>query len=279
MSSLKKVIIVILAVIVCSTMFMFASKFQNMYAQKDINNSNIEENISKNSYKDKNKEINELECTPQGDTNDEYNNKEDYEQSIEDVQDAKTNSNSASSKNDKDNMNTEISSVKDDSSQKKVKDNSSNKNEIKNITKVPDKPKQNTEKTPTETLQPEETAETKKDDTPVEEYNFEIKDEVHNKIIIQKYVELEGKSVGEITCKVLDEAKISYKATGSSSNLYFASIDGISHMEAGPLSGWVYYIKKKDKDEYFKPSVGSSQYVCEKGDKVIWKYVEDGVSD
>ncbi|EFG87133.1 hypothetical protein CLCAR_3236 [Clostridium carboxidivorans P7] len=86
-----------------------------------------------------------------------------------------------------------------------------------------------------------------KPDDPVEQYSFQFIDTVNgNNVFLKKNVDnMDGETVGYITEKLLDEAKISFKATGSTSTLYFAAINGLEEKKAGKLSGWCYYVKKK----------------------------------
>lgn len=113
-----------------------------------------------------------------------------------------------------------------------------------------------------------------------EEPTFIFIDAVNkNRVILQKHVDIEGETIGYITCKLLDEAKIKYRTTGSSSTIYFADIDGLEEKKAGRLSGWCYYVKKKGDSKFQKPNIGSGQLKYEKGDIVAWKYLEDGIHD
>ncbi|MTK12847.1 MAG: DUF4430 domain-containing protein [Clostridiaceae bacterium] len=128
-----------------------------------------------------------------------------------------------------------------------------------------------------EAAAPKQSAETP---NPNEEPTFVFIDTVHgDKVILQKHVEMEGETVGYITCKLLDEAKIKYKTTGSASTLYFAAIDGLEEKKAGRLSGWCYYVKKKGDTRFHKPNVGTGQWIYNKGDIVVWKYLADGIHD
>ncbi len=123
-------------------------------------------------------------------------------------------------------------------------------------------------------------SETAKTPVPNEEPTFTFIDTVNgNSVILQKHVDMEGENVGYITCKLLDEAKIKYRATGSSSTIYFAAINGLEEKKAGPLSGWCYYVKKKGDTRFHKPNIGSGQWTYEKGDLVVWKYLADGIHD
>ncbi|NLU07515.1 MAG: DUF4430 domain-containing protein [Clostridiales bacterium] len=111
---------------------------------------------------------------------------------------------------------------------------------------------------------------------------FQVVDTVHgNKMIISRNIDssMNGQTVGYITERILDSAKISYKATGSASTLYFAAIDGLEEKKAGKLSGWCYYVKKKGDSVFHKPNIGSGQWVWHTGDVVVWRYLADGIND
>lgn len=116
---------------------------------------------------------------------------------------------------------------------------------------------------------------------PVEQSSIEIIDAIHgNTVVLQKNLDnIDGQSVGYITQKALDEAKIKYTTKGTGSTVYFSDINGLKEKAEGPLSGWCYYVKKKGQSEFSKASVGSGQYVLNSGDAVIWKYVENGYSN
>ncbi|MHC6181162.1 DUF4430 domain-containing protein [Clostridium sp. JNZ X4-2] len=116
---------------------------------------------------------------------------------------------------------------------------------------------------------------------PAEQSSIEIIDAIHgNTVVLQKNLDnIDGQTVGYITQKALDEAKINYTTKGTGSTVYFSDINGLKEKAEGPLSGWCYYVKKKGQSEFSKASVGSGQYVLNSGDAVIWKYVENGYSN
>lgn len=111
---------------------------------------------------------------------------------------------------------------------------------------------------------------------------FQVIDTVNgNKMILAKNIDksMDGETVGYITERILDDAKISYKATGAVSTLYFAAIDGLEEKKAGKLSGWCYYIRKSGDNVFHKPNIGSGQWVWHTGDVVVWRYLADGIHD
>lgn len=108
---------------------------------------------------------------------------------------------------------------------------------------------------------------------PVAPINFKIIDSVNNKIILSTNVDLENKTVGEITVKTLDSKGISYRAKGTGGSIYFSSISGLTETKAGPESGWCYYVNG------IKSSIGAGGYKLKKGDMVEWKYLKDGISN
>ncbi|MHC6181189.1 DUF4430 domain-containing protein [Clostridium sp. JNZ X4-2] len=111
---------------------------------------------------------------------------------------------------------------------------------------------------------------------------FQVIDTVNgSKMILAKNIDssMEGQTVGYITERILDDAKINYKATGAVSTLYFAAIDGLEEKKAGKLSGWCYYIRKSGDSVFHKPNIGSGQWIWHKGDVVVWRYLADGIHD
>ncbi|MCI1944551.1 DUF4430 domain-containing protein [Clostridium luticellarii] len=116
---------------------------------------------------------------------------------------------------------------------------------------------------------------------PEAESSIEIIDAVHgNAVILRENLNgIDGQTVGYVTQKALDGAKISYTAKGSGSTVYFSDINGLKEKAEGPLSGWCYYVRKKGESQFVKATTGSGQYVLNSGDAVIWKYVKDGYSN
>ncbi|AZV59090.1 DUF4430 domain-containing protein [Clostridium sp. AWRP] len=117
---------------------------------------------------------------------------------------------------------------------------------------------------------------------PKSKCTFQIIDTVHgNKMILAKDVDssMEGQNVGYITERILDNAKINYRCTGSVSTIYFAAINGLEEKKAGKLSGWCYYMRKKGDNAFHKPNVGSGQWTWHSGDVIVWRYLADGIHD
>ncbi|OBR91243.1 MULTISPECIES: DUF4430 domain-containing protein [Clostridium] len=116
---------------------------------------------------------------------------------------------------------------------------------------------------------------------PEENNSFQFIDTVNgNSVFLRKDVNnMDGETVGYITERILDDAKINYKCTGSASTVYFAAIKGLEEKKAGRLSGWCYYVRKKGQSKFVKPNVGSGQWIYHTGDIVVWKYLADGIHD
>ncbi|ADK15287.1 MULTISPECIES: hypothetical protein [Clostridium] len=116
---------------------------------------------------------------------------------------------------------------------------------------------------------------------PEENNSFQFIDTVNgNSVFLRKDVDnMDGETVGYITERILDDAKINYKCTGSASTVYFAAIKGLEEKKAGRLSGWCYYVRKKGQSKFVKPNVGSGQWIYHTGDIVVWKYLADGIHD
>lgn len=117
---------------------------------------------------------------------------------------------------------------------------------------------------------------------PESKCTFQVIDTVHgNKMVVSKDVDksMEGETVGYITERILDNAKINYRCTGSVSTLYFAAINGLEEKKAGKLSGWCYYIRKNGDNVFHKPNIGSGQWTWHSGDVIVWKYLADGIHD
>ena len=108
---------------------------------------------------------------------------------------------------------------------------------------------------------------------PKKQHNFTVKDDISGKTILSIYVNTENKTVAQITFSELDRNKISYKASGRAEVVYFTMIAGLKARDAGPLSGWCYYVNGT------KSSVSCGAYKLKAGDVVSWKYLEDGVNN
>lgn len=105
------------------------------------------------------------------------------------------------------------------------------------------------------------------------EPNFIVKDDITDKTILSIYVNTQGKTVGQITLSELDNKGINYKATGRGEAVYFTMIDSLKARDAGPLSGWCYYVNG------VKSSVSCGAYKLNPGDVVEWRYLKDGVNN
>lgn len=116
---------------------------------------------------------------------------------------------------------------------------------------------------------------------PEENNSFQFMDTIHgNNVFLKKDVnDMDGKTVGYITKKLLDEAKIDYTATGTDSILHFSAINGRVEKKAGNLSGWCYYVRKKGESKFIKPDVESGQWIYHTGDTVVWRYVQNSAHD
>lgn len=103
------------------------------------------------------------------------------------------------------------------------------------------------------------------------EVNFMVYDSVSNTYKASLYVKFnDGDTVSEVTIKALNG---NCRATGSGGNMYFSKIMGISEKSAGALSGWCYFVNGK------KAGISSGSYKLQSGDKLVWKFLKDGLSD
>lgn len=109
--------------------------------------------------------------------------------------------------------------------------------------------------------------EPKEEPKKVEKITIKIIDTINNNTIASETMEITDNTVGDITLDLLKNKGISYNCIGG----YFRAIGGLKEREAGPYSGWCYYVNGS------KPSIGAFEYKVKNGDVVVWKYVEDGV--
>lgn len=244
MNNKKKYLIALIAFVVCSAMFFLAIKAQRMYANNVTNKQ-----VSQSKDDDIKKAPKAVEESKKEEAKPSNTAKSTDNTKVEDKAKDTT----------KSERKTAINQPASTAQENKIASKDSNGSTAAGTTT----PKQSTE-TP----------------NPDEEATFVFIDTVNgNRVILQKHVDMEGETVGYITCKILDEAKMNYRTTGSASTLYFAAVDGLEEKKAGRLSGWCYYVKKKGDTRFHKPNVGSGQWTYKKGDIVVWKYLADGIHD
>lgn len=98
--------------------------------------------------------------------------------------------------------------------------------------------------------------------------NLIFEDTVSNKKLPSVYLDIAGKTVGDVTRGYLDSQKADYQ----DENGYMAMIFGLWEKDKGNNSGWCFYVNGA------KASVGENSYILKNGDTVVWKYLADGVN-
>lgn len=251
MNKKKKLITVCAALIILCGMLFAASKIQNIYKGNTAKNETVKTNEMDNTGNETNSSGKLSGNKTSSSKSSSLGTKDDKSSAAQST--AKTSSNNSAAGSSSDSAN---SLGKNDNKTKSSSDSSGHSGSSSN-TKL-------------------QGASTNKSD---EQSVLTIIDEAHGgKIVLKKNIEEDG-TVGYVTCKLLDEAHISYKATGDPSTLYFSAINGIQERKAGQLSGWCYYVKKNGSSNFFKPSTGCGQYKLNKGDSVVWKYLKDALND
>ncbi|MBV7275205.1 DUF4430 domain-containing protein [Clostridiaceae bacterium UIB06] len=243
----KKYLIAVSAFIVCFVMFVFAIKAQKMYADTLTKKQEASQKVENKSTDTKAKE----NKTEAGSTKPQDNSSKDAKNST---------------------TVTSETAAKPDESKTKQDITGTSSNNTGSAS--------NSQTNPAVKAEASESDKVKQEDSN-SQMTLQIIDTVNgNKMILQKDISnMDGETVGYIMERVLDDAKIKYKATGSASTLYFAAIDGLEEKKAGKLSGWCYYVKKNGEGKFHKPNVGSGQWTYHKGDVVVWKYLADGIHD
>lgn len=124
------------------------------------------------------------------------------------------------------------------------------------------------DKTQTNTASKSSDTGTKK---PAEVVYFTIIDDVHEgKILLNTSVNFDGSlTLEDYMNKIMPNTKKAYRI----SNGYVSKMFGLKERDDGPLSGWVYYLNG------VKPGYGISDCTPKAGDKIVWKYVADGVNN
>ncbi|NMM63406.1 DUF4430 domain-containing protein [Clostridium sp. P21] len=242
----KKYVIAASAFVICFLLFILAVRVQRMYAANVTNEQSTSQKKQSNTTKSEAKKSIDVK-------NEKENKKEDKK--------AEDSSTKAAAAKNKESSNTQTSTTA-------------------NISGASSSSESNTQANSEVKPSAAENIKVKPSD-PDEQYSFQFIDTVNgNNVFLKKNVDnMEGDTVGYITEKLLDEAKISFKATGSASTIYFAAINGLEEKKAGKLSGWCYYVRKKGENEFEKPNVGSGQWIYHKGDIIVWKYLADGIHD
>jgi len=103
--------------------------------------------------------------------------------------------------------------------------------------------------------------------------NFMIKDDISGKTILSLGLNIENRTVGEITLRELENNGINYKQSGRGKVLYFTMINDLKARDNGPLSGWCYFVNG------VKPGISCGAYKPKNGDVIEWKYLKDGVNN
>ena len=78
-----------------------------------------------------------------------------------------------------------------------------------------------------------------------------------------------GETAYDALVSIAKENSVVLDIKGSDDMVYVAGIGGLYEYDFGELSGWMYYVNGK------APSVNSSQYVLQDGDKVEWRYTRE----
>jgi len=102
-----------------------------------------------------------------------------------------------------------------------------------------------------------------------QEPNVRIVNDITGEAIASEYVNIEGKSAYDVTLEILEKNNISKKIKSG----YFASMAGLEERKPEKTSGWCYYVNG------VKPGIGASAYTLKSGDKLVWKFLLDGISN
>lgn len=77
------------------------------------------------------------------------------------------------------------------------------------------------------------------------------------------FPDYEGETAFDLLSELCEEKGWDLEGDGS----YVTAINGLAEFDGGPQSGWMYSVNGK------YPDVSAGDYVCEKGDKITWRYV------
>ena len=77
------------------------------------------------------------------------------------------------------------------------------------------------------------------------------------------FSDYEGETAFDLLSELCEEKGWNLEGDGS----YVTAINGLAEFDGGAQSGWMYSVNGK------YPDVSAGDYVCEKGDKITWRYV------
>ncbi|PPK49045.1 DUF4430 domain-containing protein [Clostridium algidicarnis] len=103
-----------------------------------------------------------------------------------------------------------------------------------------------------------------------QEPNVRIVNDITGEEIASGYVNIEGQKVETVTRKILSDSGIAPPVVKSG---YFASMAGLEERKPEKTSGWCYYVNG------VKPGIGASAYTLKSGDKLVWKFLLDGINN
>ena len=103
-----------------------------------------------------------------------------------------------------------------------------------------------------------------------QEPNVRIVNDITGEEIASGYVNIDGQKVETVTRKVLSDSGIAPPVVKSG---YFSSIAGLKERHPEKTSGWCYYVNG------VKPGIGASAYNLKSGDKLVWKFLLDGINN
>lgn len=103
-----------------------------------------------------------------------------------------------------------------------------------------------------------------------QEPNVRIVNDITGEEIASGYINIDGQKVETVTRKVLSDSGIAPPVVKSG---YFSSIAGLKERHPEKTSGWCYYVNG------VKPGIGASTYVLKPGDKLVWKFLLDGINN
>ncbi|TDT50726.1 DUF4430 domain-containing protein [Fonticella tunisiensis] len=101
--------------------------------------------------------------------------------------------------------------------------------------------------------------------------NIIFLDTISGKKILSASTNIENRTVAEVTIEMLKSKGIRYRAVGAGETIYFSMIANLKERDAGPESGWCYFVNGK------KYSVGAGVYRLKRDDVLEWKFLKDGV--
>ena len=221
----------------------------------DDKDSNISDNSNEQENDQKTKTKDEKQDSKAQDKKEENKSKEDKDKTVNEKANSKSkqdNNNKTNQQNKSEIKNEEAKSNANINKSKTTDNNTNNNKEIAKNQQINKK------------------ANTLENQSKKQTIELSIINEVNNRTLFCGQLPINGdENFNNIMNKFLSNNGVKHINRGG----YISMMYGLSEFNAGPSSGWCYYVNGN------KSSIGIEGYIPKNGDKVVWKYLKDGVNN